>query len=221
MVDEAGQQGARLLAYPEWAIGLNPCEPIPNALTEAFAQAAERNQLLLVMGSIRFLRRRGQKAHQAAIVLGPDGRLLGHQEKLHFYRKERPWFLPGQGLTPIATPLGRMVVLVGKDSVVPELHEEVRALRPDWLILQANEAVTEVDPPAETRAQLHRIMEELSRELAAPTLLVCPVGPFYGRQYTGGSAAAIGGEITVTGPETEGLVFGELAVEVPTGGAGG
>ena len=131
---EAAARGARLAVLQELHCGPYFCqtedaacfdlaEPIPGPGTEIFAAVAR--ELRLVIVTSLFERRAPGLYHNTAVVLEADGSIAGRYRKMHipddpgYY--EKFYFTPGDlGMTPIATSVGRLGVLICWDQWYPE-----------------------------------------------------------------------------------------------------
>lgn len=62
-----------------------------------------------------------QEFFNTAVVIGKDG-ILGSYRKLHLTVEERKWAKPGDnGITALDLPLGRIGLMLGYDSIFPEM----------------------------------------------------------------------------------------------------
>ena len=85
----------------------------------------------------------------AAVVIGPDGELLGDYRKLHLRGEERLAFRPGYRLPLFETEFGQLGVMIGWDVAFPEV---ARSLTLDGVELIVARAVWEADHMEEWRA---------------------------------------------------------------------
>jgi predicted amidohydrolase len=96
----------------------------PDALYEAyidlFSAAALKFKTTVVAGS--FYLRLSEEANSKHIcfVFGPDGQIIGRQEKVHLSVEEMRFCQAGEGFTAIETELGRIGILIGEDALFPE-----------------------------------------------------------------------------------------------------
>jgi predicted amidohydrolase len=194
---EARRLGADVLILPEWPLGLNPVEPLPNRHTERLAAAARDLSLMLVAGSVRTLDPTTGRKAQHAFILDCDGRLAGSQPKCEFHPPERPWFEPGDGIRPIATRFGRFALLQGPDAVSEARWRECREGRADVVVMAAG-ARTQRE-----RAHLEETAVARSREWGALVLVASMSGRFSGTPYVGGAAAAHEGRLLATSGDAE------------------
>ena len=133
-IAEAAQAGANIVCLPELFAGLYPAqtedfdrfaeaEPIPGPTSEALAQAARENNVV-VLTSL-FERRAAGLYHNTAVVFDADGSLAGVYRKMHIpddpHYYEKFYFTPGDtGFRSFATRFGRVGVCVCWDQWFPE-----------------------------------------------------------------------------------------------------
>lgn len=167
----ARELGADLIVFPEWSLGLNPPEPMPSRAIRALADAARLLSLGVVTGTLRVLDPATNAKQQRALVLDQDGTVLGSQAKCDLDPPERPWFEAGEGIEPIASRWGRLVLLLGPDALSDRRWAECRRAGPS-LVVMATAART----PGEQRA-----VEDmaLARSLTSSALIV--LAPLLGR----------------------------------------
>ena len=202
---QARRLGADLIVFPEWFLGLNPLEVLPNRQTETLCRHARDLALGVVTGTLRTLDAASGQRQQQALVIDLDGRVLGTQAKCEFYPAERPWFDGGDGIHAIATRFGRAVVLLGLDAQSPARWAECHDLYPD-LVFLITSARTQRDAEA-----LQELAQSESIELGATVVLVPLTGRFAGSAYVGGALAAHRGRILAAVNETETVVVASAA----------
>lgn len=136
-VAQAAGQGAKLLVFPEYGAmeiaslgGGEVAGDLERALQEVarhgavvsalHLELARRFDVLILGASAPVFA--GPRPVNRAILFGPDG-VIGHQDKQIMTRFEREiWdVVPGQGLAPFDTDLGRIGVVICYDSEFPLL----------------------------------------------------------------------------------------------------
>jgi N-carbamoylputrescine amidase len=133
-VREAAARGAQVICLQELFRSQYFCreenaelfalaESIPGPSTEALGKLAR--ELKVVIVASLFERRAPGLYHNTAAVLGPDGEIAGLYRKMHIPDDplyfEKYYFTPGDlGFSSIATPYGRLGVLVCWDQWYPE-----------------------------------------------------------------------------------------------------
>ena len=127
--------GAELIVLPESVTtGFTPgvdlaqlwelMSDLPGPLVDPFTEVAAELGIHLVLGTYR----RGSAptvVHNAAVVIGGTGTLLGTYHKTHPFGGERVdrggWVTPGDDVLVVETPLGRIGVIICFDGDYPEL----------------------------------------------------------------------------------------------------
>ena len=67
------------------------------------------------------IERTGQEFFNTAVIIGKDG-IIGSYRKLHLTGEERKWAKPGDsGIAILDLPLGRIGLMLGYDSIFPEM----------------------------------------------------------------------------------------------------
>jgi N-carbamoylputrescine amidase len=133
-VREAAARGAQVICLQELFRSQYFCreenaelfalaESIPGPSTETLGKLAR--ELKVVIVTSLFERRAAGLYHNTAAVLGPDGEIAGLYRKMHIPDDplyfEKYYFTPGDlGFGSIATPYGRLGVLVCWDQWYPE-----------------------------------------------------------------------------------------------------
>jgi deaminated glutathione amidase len=147
--------GAQLVVLPEAATtgftpGVDPqrlWDLVPDSVTEPIQDAARELGVHVVFGTYERGPERGT-VYNTAMVLGPDGDVLGAYRKTHlFCGEERAgggWVTPGDTAVVVDTPLARLGLLICFDGDYPELAriEAVRGAevicRPSALLRSAD-----------------------------------------------------------------------------------
>lgn len=143
LIDRAAVGGARLVVLPELFTGLGYAdetrwrdaiaEPIPGPTSEALAERARRHGLY-VTGS--YYERAGDRFHNAAPFIGPDGAILGVYRKTHLFdvpdRVDIPPGIvesrrvaPGDRLMAFDTPWGRIGLTICVDLRFAEVYRSL------------------------------------------------------------------------------------------------
>jgi predicted amidohydrolase len=127
--------GAELVVLPESVTtGFTPgvdvgtlwelVSEIPGPVLDPFTAAATELGVHLVVGSYERGQPRGI-VHNAAVVIGPSGDVLGIYRKTHPFGGERAdrggWVTPGEDICVVDTPLGRIGLIICFDGDYPEL----------------------------------------------------------------------------------------------------
>ncbi|MBV9310231.1 MAG: carbon-nitrogen hydrolase family protein [Solirubrobacterales bacterium] len=123
-IRDAQARGARLIVFPEAALGGYPCEEtgsrLPPTLTresEVFARLSKIAGRSVVC--IGYTEAAPGGPFASAICLSEDG-VLGHHRKVHVPPGEKAVLRPGDGFAAFDTPVGRVGMLICYDKVFPE-----------------------------------------------------------------------------------------------------
>ena len=131
MIAEAAHKGADVVCLPE-LFGVEyfprergmkaPAEPIPGPTTRALANAARKNGVVVVGGSV--CERAGSRNYNTCPVFSEDGRMLGTYRKIHLPQDEnyyeQDYFASGGSYKVFNTSSGRLGTLICFDQWYPE-----------------------------------------------------------------------------------------------------
>lgn len=127
--------GAELVVLPEAAsTGFTPgtgpealwdlVSEVPGPVTEALQEAARRSGAHVVWGTYERGPERGA-VHNASVLIGPSGDVLGVYRKTHPFctetRARGGWVTPGDEVCVVDTDLGRIGTMICFDGDYPEL----------------------------------------------------------------------------------------------------
>lgn len=129
LIADAARQQADLVVLPEvvtFGAGstyLDVAETVPGPTTEFFGAMARHHKLYLVVGLVE---REAHLIYNVAVLLGPDGALVGKYRKICLPRGEIEGGLtPGSDYPVFNTPLGRIGMMVCYDGFFPEVAREL------------------------------------------------------------------------------------------------
>jgi len=130
LVAEAARQKADLVVLPEtltyYASGRSMAEcaePIPGPSTEYFGKLAEKHKLYVVAGLIE---RDRHLVYNVAVLLGPDGKMVGKYRKVCLPRTEiEAGVTPGEDYPVFDTRFGKVAMMVCYDGFFPEPAREL------------------------------------------------------------------------------------------------
>ena len=130
LVAEAARQKADLVVLGETLtyVGLGKtfpevAEAIPGPSTDYFGQLAKKHNLYLVAGLVE---RDGHLLYNVAVLLGPDGKLIGKYRKTCLPRGEIEGGLtPGSEYPVFSTRFGKLGLMVCYDGFFPEVAREL------------------------------------------------------------------------------------------------
>jgi predicted amidohydrolase len=98
-------------------------EPIPGPSTEYFCGLAKKHGLYLVVGLVE---RDGHLVYNVAVLIGPDGRIIGKYRKVCLPRGEiEAGISPGSEYPVFPTRFGKVGLMVCYDGFFPEVAREL------------------------------------------------------------------------------------------------
>lgn len=130
LIAKAAEQKADLVVLGETLtyVGLGKkyhelAEPIPGPSTEYFGQLAKKHNLYLVPG---LLERDGHLVYNVAVLIGPDGNIVGKYRKVCLPRGEvEGGVAPGADYPVFSTRFGKVGMMVCYDGFFPEVAREL------------------------------------------------------------------------------------------------
>jgi predicted amidohydrolase len=133
LLEDAARQNADLVVLPETITctgnGLSysdAAEPVPGPSTEYFSDLAKKHSLHLVAGLVE---RDAPLMYNTAVLIGPDGALIGKYRKVALPRTEiEAGVAPGHEYPVFDTALGKVGMMVCYDGFFPEVARQL-ALR--------------------------------------------------------------------------------------------
>jgi predicted amidohydrolase len=130
LIAEAARERADLVVLGETLtfVGLGKkyhevAEPIPGPSTDYFGQLARKYNLYLVPG---LLERDGHLVYNVAVLVGPDGKVIGKYRKVCLPRGEiEGGVAPGSDCPVFSTRFGKVGLMVCYDGFFPEVAREL------------------------------------------------------------------------------------------------
>jgi len=125
-IEEAARQGADLVVLPEClthmrrkATRAECAEPIPGPSTDYFGKLAKQHDLYIVAG---LLEREKHLIYNVAVLIGPDGGVVGKYRKVTLPRGEvTGGVTPGHEYPVFQTRFGRVGMMICYDGFFPEV----------------------------------------------------------------------------------------------------
>jgi predicted amidohydrolase len=126
LIAEAARQRADLVVLPEtltfYRLGLtflDVAEPVPGPSTEFFGELAKKHNLYIVAGLVE---RDRHLIYNVAVMLGPDGGIVGKYRKVSLPRNEiESGIAPGNEYPVFETRLGKVGMMICYDGFFPEV----------------------------------------------------------------------------------------------------
>jgi len=121
----AAADGSELIVFPELTLtGLVNAAGAKSLAEEATGESVNKlidismkHHIYIVAGIVE---RDDDKLYNTAVLIGPEG-LAGKYRKMHLSDLDRDWATPGDlGFPHFNTPLGRIGIMIGHDSMFPE-----------------------------------------------------------------------------------------------------
>jgi nitrilase len=163
LVSEAASQGAKLVVLPENfsflgatdADRVAAIEPFGDGPAQRFlAETAERHGLFIVGGTIPIRDGGAGRASSRSLLVGPDGRVAAHYDKIHLFDvdvdvdvgkggraaeryRESATTLAGTRVVAAETPLARIGMTVCYDIRFPALFHRLSVLGVDIVVVPA------------------------------------------------------------------------------------
>ncbi|KAA5542145.1 carbon-nitrogen hydrolase family protein [Roseiconus nitratireducens] len=130
LIAKAAQQDADLIVLPEtltyYGSGgtyADAAEPIPGPTSDYFAQLAKQHDTYIVAG---LLERDRHLIYNVAVLLGPEGELIGKYRKVALPRGEiEGGIMPGHEYPVFNTRFGKVGMMVCYDGFFPEVAREL------------------------------------------------------------------------------------------------
>jgi predicted amidohydrolase len=130
LIADAAKQKADLLVlgetltYPGLGKKYHECaEPIPGPSTDYFGEQAKKHNLHIVAG---LLERDGHLVYNVAVLIGPDGKIIGKYRKVSLPRGEiEGGIAPGSEYPVFQTKFGKVGLMVCYDGFFPEVAREL------------------------------------------------------------------------------------------------
>ncbi len=130
LIAEAASQRADLVVLPEtltfYGSGrsyVDCAEPVPGPSTEYFGGLAKQHDLYIVAG---LLEREGHLVYNVAVLVGPDGQIVGKYRKATLPRGEiEGGIMPGSEYPVFDTRFGKVGMMICYDGFFPEVAREL------------------------------------------------------------------------------------------------
>ena len=199
----ASQQKVDLIVFPELAtsgyeLGVRFTElaqRIPGPTINLLAQRAAEFGVYIAFGMVT-KEKVESVLYNSAVLVGPDGELLGNYNKIHLRGEERMAFREGFRMPVIETEIGQIGLMLGWDLAFPEVARTLALEGAELIAVMANWETTQME---EWRTYLRARAFENAFYVAGSNRV--------GEDVT----INFGGESMIVGPR--GKVFASLAEE--------
>ena len=130
LIAEAAQKGANLVVLGETVtyVGVKKkphevAEPVPGPSTDYFCELARKHSVYIV---VSLYEREGRVVYNVAVLIGPDGRVIGKYRKVCLPHAEvEAGVMPGHDYPVFDTKLGKIGMMVCYDGFFPEVAREL------------------------------------------------------------------------------------------------
>ena len=130
LIAEAAERGANLVVLGETVhyvgVGKKPhevAEPVPGPSTDYFCELARKHGVYIV---VSLYEREGRVVYNVAVLIGPDGRVIGKYRKVCLPHAEvEAGVMPGSDYPVFDTKLGKIGMMVCYDGFYPEVAREL------------------------------------------------------------------------------------------------
>ena len=206
------EQKVDLIVFPElvttgYELGIrftDVAERVPGASVNLLAQRAADYSTHIVFGMVT-KEKVESVIYNAAVVIGPDGELLGEYRKLHLPGEERLAFRAGYRLPVFETTFGHVGVLIGWDLAFPEAARSLALDGAELLCVCANWSY----PPAQEREIALEEWRTYVHARALENALFVVASNRAGEEYS----YRFVGDSRVVGPQGETYVFVDEAID--------
>jgi predicted amidohydrolase len=190
----ASQQKVDLIVFPELAtsgyeLGVRFTEVaqrIPGPSINLMAQRAAEFGVYIAFGLVT-KEKVESVIYNSAVLVGPDGELLGSYNKVHLKGEERMAFREGFRFPVIDTEIGSIGLMLGWDLAFPEVARSLSLEGAEILCLMANWESTEMDEyrtyvksrafeNASFIAASNRVGEDVTLNFGGESMIVGPRG---------------------------------------------
>ena len=214
LIAEAAERECDVLVLPEcldlgwlWPDAPELAQPIPGAHTQRLCAAAARHRIHVVAG---LTERDGERTCNSAVLIGPDGALLGQHRKINELVVGQSLYALGTGIGVVETAIGTIGLAICADLLpgAVALGHALGHMRAQVILSPAAWAVAADHDPvatpygAEWRASYRAIAERFGIGVVGVSNVgEMPRGPAAGRPCIGCSlAVGPNGEVLAQGP---------------------
>lgn len=148
----ASQQKVDLIVFPELATSGNElgvrftemAQRVPGPTVNLLAQRAADFGVYIAFGMV--MKERVESIlYNTAVLVGPDGELVGTYNKMHLHGEERMAFREGYRLPVFETDIGQIGLMLGWDLAFPEVARSLTLDGAELICVLANWETSEID----------------------------------------------------------------------------
>ncbi|MNK39160.1 (R)-stereoselective amidase [compost metagenome] len=126
MIDHTAKLGVKVIVLPQFFASSSWLPSLAEAHTAAGRSDAAIQRVATIARQygcvivLPLLEKRQDKIASTAVIIGPDGELIGRYQQTHVEPEMKSWCVAGTELPVFDTPFGRLGVLLGYDGMFPE-----------------------------------------------------------------------------------------------------
>lgn len=148
----ASQQKVDLIVFPELVTSGNElgvrftemAQRVPGPTVNLLAQRAADFGVYIAFGMV--MKERVESIlYNTAVLVGPDGELVGTYNKMHLHGEERMAFREGYRLPVFETDIGQIGLMLGWDLAFPEVARSLTLDGAELICVLANWETSEID----------------------------------------------------------------------------
>jgi len=146
LVKTAVDSGAQIVCFPEhWLLQYREHGQVA---VQELSQAAHDMGVFVLTGAnyTPNLTPTSPELRVRCYVIGPDGRLLGFQDKVHLYGAEKTVAKPGSQYNVLQTSLGKLGILICYDNMFPEAARTLALKGADLIFSPSRIGYAALDP---------------------------------------------------------------------------
>lgn len=156
LIHRASESGADIVCMPEHWL-LEYWKDAADA-GDRIAETARVERIFVITGANYTHTDSGTRIRST--LIGPDGRTIGWQDKIHLFRSERTVAVPGENYEILETPLGKVGITICYDNAFPEAARTLAVQGADLLFVPSRIISDGIEPwmlYLKTRALENRI----------------------------------------------------------------
>ena len=120
LLDKIGNKKTEIVCLPEQWLTYNEIEDFDSEFFE-FKKMAKKHHMTIIPGA--FYKRKGTVVKIVSPVIGPDGKIVGEQEKIHPFDYEKETISPGREARIFETSC-KFGIIICYDMVFPSVSEK-------------------------------------------------------------------------------------------------
>jgi len=119
LLNQAGEKNVKIVCLPEQWLADNEIKDFEEEFSE-FKKLAKKHSMTIITGAFYKNSKKGLRI--VSPIIGPDGKIIGQQEKIHPYDYEKKTVIPGKKVKIFSTSCN-FGVIICYDMVFPKVAE--------------------------------------------------------------------------------------------------